>query len=144
VFPWSDGPSCAGGISEVVSPEGWLVCTHWSLLPKDSLQLRSVVTHYQIAPHGQICFCFLQAVAESLHRCNSGWSAFIGQLSVVPYPQSYKISSNLLCPSSGSLVYHPAPTLSVLLLFLPLLSVQHLTPLSEVRSAFWPALANNR
>jgi hypothetical protein len=32
VFPWYDGPSGAGRISEVL-PGGWFVSSHWSLLP---------------------------------------------------------------------------------------------------------------
>jgi hypothetical protein len=104
-FLWSEGLPGAGGISEVVSPEGWFVTRRWSLLPTR-----------QVA--NEVCGCLLPDCPRwsdtLLLLSASSWVApqprfwqvrsspnQVGEFSVVHHPQSYETSS----------VIHHAPTL---------------------------------
>jgi hypothetical protein len=76
---------------------------------------------YDIAQGGQICCCFCQAAAESLHSHNSDWSAL----------PPIRWGNSVLCTthSPAGLVQRSAT---------PLLLAPHPTLLSEVGSAFQP------
>jgi hypothetical protein len=115
-FPWSGETSGTCGISKVVSPDGCLVSIRWFFLPTRRLKLRSVFAHHLIVQYGQICFCFCQVAAmlfpQPQHLLVISSPNKVGQFSVVPHAQFYKMSS--------AICY--APDLGGWLLLAPLLS----------------------
>jgi hypothetical protein len=118
----------------VVSPEGWLLSSVSSFCPQGKLQLRSVVSHYQIVQGGQIYTVFTRQ--QLIH--NSEWSALplnkARQLSFV-HQQSHEINSaNCHTPALGGcffcapLTTTPHSQCSFLALSHSLRLVQHSTP----------------
>jgi hypothetical protein len=138
MFPWFDGPSGAGGVTEVVSPEGWFVRNCWFLLLTRQVAIEVCGWSLPDCPRWSDMFVFSPAgswvTQQSQFWLVSSSPNKVGQLSVLSCPQSYDISS---------VIYH-TPALGGWLLTPPLLSEFGFLPyacsLRLVQSSMLPLL----
>jgi hypothetical protein len=141
VFPWSDGPTGAGRISAVVSPEAWFVTSHWSLLPIMQVTIEVCGCSLPDCPRWSDMLLFLPGSSWLQLWLVSSFPNKVGQLSVVPCPQYHEISS-VICHALALECWLLVPPLLSVFRFsschLSQSLVPHLPLLSVFDSSFCP------